>query len=118
MVRQYFLMKTAILIIFCIPLIAGSKVISESQYGKNWPFTVKSGTLECLNGNIVVFHANGQTYAINGSADGVAGSRGYKDLREIWRNNPEYDKYFSKNDPDHPKINIGPIIKEGLQLCR
>ena len=80
--------------------------ISEKDYGDKWPFTVASGRVECIAPSKVVFHANGKTYAVNGMA---SGDKRFRDLREIWRDNP---------DPIFPKINIGPIIDKGLTLCK
>lgn len=96
---------------------SGQKIISKEQFGDKWPFTVERGILQCKEGKVILFHANGKVYSVNGKADGLAKSRGYHDIREIWKNNPEYSKFFAPDDPEHPKINIGPIIEEGLKLC-
>lgn len=78
--------------------------VSRAEYGDAWPLTVESGRLECVPPSAIIFHSGGETYAVNGTAD----SLGYRDIRPIWRDNP---------DGPTPKINIGPLIKRGLAYC-
>ena len=56
----------------------------------------------------VTFTAKGKTYAVNGIARGHAKSRGWHDVDQIW-----------KKDPEIPgaRVNIGPLISRGLALC-
>ena len=82
--------------------------ISKSSVDFDWPFAVASGRVECRNGCEVVFTSNGVTYSINGTADAFASQRGYRDVRPIWADNPAILG---------TKINIGPIISIGLDLC-
>jgi len=42
--------------------------ISVQEFGKTWPLTPSSGTLECLPDKKIVFHTQGKTYAVNGMA--------------------------------------------------
>ncbi len=88
------------------------KYISAEEYGTDWPFTIQSGTLNCISNNIqgykkhyVSISQNGNTWAVNGSAMGVGT---YRPLEEIWKNNP---------DSPGAKIPVGDIIKRGLALC-
>jgi hypothetical protein len=92
---------------------AGSAKITESEYGEKWPLSVQNGTLNCTPLGtlaIVTFTANGVTYAVNGTAKARAKQNGWREINEIWRDNP---------NPQHgPKINIGPIVEKGLSLCK
>jgi len=77
----------------------------RSWQAAEWPLTVSSGTLRCLDdGGSVVFENDEKTYAVNGTAD----SRGYDDINPIWKDNPSNIT---------PKVNIGPLIDAGLELC-
>ena len=78
--------------------------IAQQDFGKTWPFTVTQGELRC-DRDAVTFQADGTTYAVNGTA----GSRGFPRIDPIWSPNP---------DIPGTRINIGPIIKAGLALCR
>ena len=84
--------------------------VTRAEWGDAWPFKVDSGTVDCVNslgnGNgAAVFRYGGKTYALNGYAQ----SRGYMNLRPIWRDNP---------DIPGTKIDIGPMIKLALGQCR
>jgi hypothetical protein len=82
--------------------------ISRADFGNDWPFTVEEGTLGCddsQGGPAVTFEAAGTVYGVNGFAK----TYGYKDIEPIWRDS---------SDPlAGPKVNIGPIIDRGLELC-
>lgn len=95
---------------------AASSTVSQNDMGAAWPLTVKSGVLACQpldsggRVQLVTFTAaDGKTYAVNGTAKGHAKSRGWLEIRPIW-----------KDDPAIPglKISIGPLIDRGLALCR
>ena len=86
---------------------ASSIEISENQFD-NWPLTVDSGTLTC-RANMVTFSSGGKTYALNGIARSHARRSGWSEIRPIWRDNPAIPG---------TKINIGPLISRGLELCR
>lgn len=100
--------------------------ISQKEYGDKWPFTVEKGDLACRN-NAVFFVVNGTAYAVNG----VASSQGYNDITPIWREEPElleYAKQVAKKENrtlvDVQKemgilrVNISPILNDGLELCK
>ena len=97
----------------------GSEVISADEYGKEWPFTVTSGLLRCVDPGAVTFAANGKAYGVNGLA--VSDPRN-EDLREIWKDDTESEVaqyWLKKGRPDLiSKISIGPIISRGLKLCQ
>ncbi len=83
---------------------AGVLVTRESM-GESWPLTVDQAHVECLDGRLAVVHANGMTYALNGTAK----SRGYPAVDPIWRANPSIPG---------TKINIGPLIDIALKQCK
>lgn len=78
--------------------------VAASDYGDEWPLTVESGTLRC-DGDSVIFETGGTEYAVNGLADG----RGYADIDPIWAPAPEGGGL---------KLNIGPLLDDGLELCQ
>lgn len=84
--------------------------VTRAEWGDSWPFKVDSGTVDCVDslGNrsgAAVFIYGGKTYALNGYAT----SRGYTNIRPIWRDNPDFPG---------AKIDIGPMIKLALDQCR
>lgn len=85
--------------------------ISADNVDFPWPFTALGGRVMCLNGNQIVFKPDGGgIYAINGIARGAVknGTVNYKDLEEIWLDNPR---------GDGTKIPVQPVIEIGLKLC-
>ncbi len=84
-------------------------LISQKNYGDEWPFTVPEGELECFPPGIVIFKVNAQTYAANG----LAGSRGYKNIDEIWKD----DQEKVREGMTFTKVSKDNIIKKGLELC-
>ena len=101
--------------------------IDSASYGEKWPFTVESGVVACLKNNSVIFVANNTEYALNG----VASSLGYQPLEPIWKYDVEFLAYqkeaaisegksledIQKEMGGTPRINIGDILKTGLELC-
>lgn len=83
--------------------------VTATDYGDAWPFTVDSGTIRCIDDS-VVFVTSGTIYAVNGFARTRMEAEGWTDITEsdIWAANPEIPG---------TKINIGPIIDDGLALC-
>lgn len=83
--------------------------VSQSTFPEPWPLSVDQGTLRCMPGNSVVFVADdGTIYALNGLARGRAEREEWREVDEIWVDNP--------NLPG-TKISIGPLIDLGLDLC-
>lgn len=71
-----------------------------------WPLEPEYGALRCEDGSAVVFDApDGQTYAVNGTAKSWKKGR---EIRPIWLDNPDLEGL---------KIDIGPLIDEGLSRC-
>lgn len=84
---------------------SGEVTVSRSEYGSEWPLTVDEGVLGCKGAGEVYFTAEGQTYAVNGTAQGASDGA---DIDAIWADDPNASGL---------KINIGPLIDEGLPLC-
>ena len=87
-------------------------LITQEKYGNKWPFTVPQGKLECLPPGIVTFRLDDKTYALNG----LASSRGYLDIDEIWKEDPNQEK-LPPGTELITKVDMGQIIHEGLKLC-
>jgi hypothetical protein len=81
----------------------GGVQVSRSDFGKDWPLTVESGTLNCEGAGAVTFTADGTTYAVNGLASGM----------DEW---PEIDSIWA-DAPGGLKKDIGPLIDRGLEIC-
>ncbi len=79
--------------------------MSRQQLGKRWPLTVTSGVVRCEGAGEVYFEAQGTTYAVNGLA---LGRDRAPEIDRIWAPDPELKGL---------KIDIGPIIDKGLDLC-
>ena len=82
-------------------------MITQTEYGERWPFTVPKGELECRLPGIVTFKVDDIIYAING----LAISRGFQSIDNIWRNESNKEGVAVK------KVALGPIISKGLYLC-
>jgi hypothetical protein len=79
--------------------------ISSREWGKTWPLRVPSGQLECLNGQEIVFHTQGKTYAVNG----IAKLKKYPVIENL----AEPDQYLPKARKD-----LSHFQAIGLRLCR
>lgn len=80
--------------------------ISKQEFGEDWPLTVDHGTLGCYETYGIVFTApDGIEYTVNGTAKSADD---LKEIDEIWADDPQIDG---------AKINIGPLIDRGLELC-
>lgn len=95
----------------CTVLAAGPQLISASDYGDAWPFTVEEMHLSCLPGRAVVVMdvESGAMYAVNSHANAKARALALEPLEKIWRENPAIPG---------TKVSIGPVIEQGLQLCK
>lgn len=74
----------------------------------DWPLTVESGVLKCEGSGgfgKVTIEVDGKSYALNGSA---MSDKSNVDLRPIWAD----DKAAGF------KMSVGPLIQEGLRLCK
>lgn len=94
----------ALLVVACGGSAADGRPVSKSDYGDEWPLTVDHGTLRCEGASAVVFVApDGTEYGVNGTA-----LADYPEIDPIWANDPSGVA---------PKVNIGPLITDGLELC-
>ena len=113
---------------FCSAAFAsGSIAVSKEGYKGDWPFSVDRGELSCLDGVAVVFKANGVMYAVNG----MASSRGYKDIEPIWLEDPSLKEMAAQIAESNGesvddvmkqmggplRISIHNITQDGLALC-
>lgn len=79
--------------------------VTQDQYGDAWPLTVDEGVLRCDPVDQVIFTGpDGNEWQVNGAA----ASAGYDDIEPIWADNPSIDG---------AKVNISPLIDDGLELC-
>ena len=99
------------------------RTITRDEFGHAWPFTVAEGELGCERG-AVTFEARGTTYAVNGTA----GSRGFDRIDPIWKYDDSLaEQYAEETDitleeaikalGTRLRVNIGPIVDAGLELC-
>lgn len=115
-----------VLLTACSPL-QSEIVISENEYGSDWPFKVSDGKLMCI-GNAVIFKTDKNEYAING----VAKQEGYTAIEPIWKEDPAFYQMAEQLAISEGKtvkevinlmgtptrINIGVIVERGLTLCK
>ncbi|WP_413493548.1 DUF2511 domain-containing protein [Shewanella baltica] len=113
--------------ILALSLAATAKEIQQYSYGESWPFTVESGEIACYE-QAVFFIANDIEYAVNG----IAISKGYVDITSIWKVDSsmlEYQQSIAKQENKTiqqvqdemggvTRVNINPILQEGLKLCK
>ena len=84
-----------------------SKQVDRANFA-DWPLTSESGTLKCEGSDGVggvTIEVDGKTYAVNGSAKG---DRSNADIAPIW----------AADKTPGLKKDIGPLIQEGLRLCK
>lgn len=74
------------------------------QYDSEWPFTVDSGVVDCVEGNAAIFRAEGQTYQLNG----VARNMGYDAIDPIWRDSPALPG---------TKVDLSGMVSLALEQC-
>ncbi|TFI45157.1 DUF2511 domain-containing protein [Rhodococcus sp. 1R11] len=79
-------------------------LVSESTWTGDWPFTVPEGSLMCGQPNRVTFTADGTIYALNGAAKSAGA---FDDVAAIWK----------ESDFPGVRVDIGPMIQRGLELC-
>ena len=84
-----------------------TKRLNKSDYGDDWPFSVQSGTVQCMDGFVVVFKTGNDTYALN---DAARLSGEYKNIKEILRADANYPGKKIMMD-------LSQIEFEGLKQC-
>lgn len=90
---------------------AGPQLISAEQFGDAWPFTVEEMHLSCFPGDALVVSdaETGVMYPLNGVAKAKAGALGLEPVEKVWREDP---------DIAGAKLSLGPVIEQGLLLCK
>lgn len=86
-----------------------SQLLKASDFGDRWPLTVPEALVSCRPGDAVVVTVDGKDVAVNGLAMTM-----YKSMPRIgdsglWRD---------ATTAGGPKVDIGPIIDIGLDLCQ
>lgn len=84
--------------------------ISWFDLGTKWPLKSIGGWIGCNRRGDVVFFVKGITYALNGQA-----RHRYRAINPIWLADPKWKNYPGGQ---HLKMDIGPLLNAGLQLCR
>ena len=102
--------------------VSHEKVVSRFMYGDEWPLTVESGTLRCLDyGGVVFISDEGRMYGINGTAKTYGRDKGYGDIETIWADDTTLIKSLmavgATREEASAKISIAPLIESGLELC-
>lgn len=90
---------------------AGPQLISADDYGDAWPFTVEEMHLSCFPGNALVVSdaETGVMYPLNGVANAKAAALALEPIEKVWRADP---------DIAGAKVSLGPVIEQGLPLCK
>lgn len=99
------------------------KFVSRSMFGDKWPLTIDKGTLKCLDyGGVVFITEDGRIYGVNGTAKTYGKTAGYSDIEDIWADDLVTKKSLMEvgvsEEDATSKISIGPILDEGLKLCK
>lgn len=89
----------------------GPQLISAEDYGEAWPFTVEEMHLSCFPGNALVVSdaETGVMYPLNGVANAEAAALALEPIEKVWRADP---------DIAGAKVSLGPVIEQGLPLCK
>jgi hypothetical protein len=90
---------------------ADPNVFTAASMGKDWPFErITRATVYCDKASYALFKdEHGVTYALNGSARGVADKEGFKLIDPIWKDNPELPG---------TKISIGDLLHRAVERCK
>lgn len=85
-----------------------AQLLKSSDLGDLWPLTVPEATVTCRTGGAVVLTAGGKDVAVNGTAMTL-----YKSMTRI----ADSGLWRDATTGAGPKVDIGPIIDIGLDLC-
>jgi hypothetical protein len=80
-------------------------VVRASQFGDNWPLTIDSAEVDCIEPSTAVARFGGRVFALNG----MAMQRGFADIDPYWRADPKIPG---------ARVNIGLLIDSALAHCR
>jgi hypothetical protein len=87
-------------------------VVSRSDFGADWPFTVESGRLAC-EGRAITFKTGPYTYALNDAAESQLGTRGWLKSETIEARKPVQAVVGGKRSD----TGFERVIERGLKLC-
>ena len=82
-------------------------LMTQEQLGREWPLTVDQGIVRCEGAGEVYFETGGTAYLVNGTAQGASDG---PEIDPIWADDTSVQGFKAK-------INVGPIIDRGLELC-
>lgn len=92
------------------------QVVSRAEFGAAWPLTVDGGTLRCKfpdpdrpQLHALLIEVGADTYALNGVASTHAARNGWRDVKEVWRDNPHLPG---------TKVPVSPLLERAEVLCR
>lgn len=92
------------------------QVVTRAEFGADWPLTVDGGTLRCKfpdserpQLHALLIEVGGDSYALNGVARTHAARNGWRDVKAVWRENPQIPG---------TKVAITPLIERASVLCR
>ena len=100
---------------------AKCKMVTSSEYGKDWPLIVDSARL-CCRFRAVWVEVNGKKYGVNGTAMSLLKKYGYAcpELNDIWRDHPDKERWVEASGTDGEamdwKVSIHRLIQDGLAL--
>lgn len=92
------------------------QVVTRKEFAANWPLKLDVVTLRCKwpdsqrpQLHALLVEVGGDFYALNGTARAHAKANGWRDVQEIWR-----------DDPRNPglKVPLTPLIERAQALCR
>ena len=87
-----------------------AEISSKYWPSDEWPLSVATGELRCLEGDILVFINQNTEYAVNG----MATARGYEDIDSIWKAPPPMLVDGTNYAP--PKMNMV-LLEELDNVC-
>lgn len=88
-------------------------VVTQKDLGDKWPFTYTQATLECFTDNDIkspLVTVNGTRYGLTGFADSMYGVGDINAINAIWLED--------KDMGEGVHVNLGPITKKALELCK
>ena len=100
---------------------AKCKMVTSSEYGKDWALIVDSARL-CCRFRAVWVEVNGKKYGVNGTAMSLLKKYGYAcpELNDIWRDHPDKERWVEVSGTDGEamdwKVSIHRLIQDGLAL--
>lgn len=106
MIKKFLYIGTSLVLLTGLVACSGDE-ISKEQLGDDWPLTVESGVLKCIDDNgilLAIIEVNGVEYQLNGAAK----SMGYENIDIIWSNNPSIPG---------ARLSLSPLISKALELC-